>query len=58
MGSLAGVEERFAAGLADVLAEVGPLGIRDTGCAVRAGLVPYNDDSDVSRLLAAVAELG
>src|SRR6266571_1620965 len=24
MGSLAGVEERFAAGLADVLAEVGP----------------------------------
>jgi cysteine desulfurase family protein (TIGR01976 family) len=36
----------------------GALGIRDSGCAVRAGLVHYNDDSDVSRLLAAVAELG
>ncbi|HEX5190008.1 MAG TPA: cysteine desulfurase-like protein [Streptosporangiaceae bacterium] len=36
----------------------GALGIRDSGCAVRAGLVHYNDDSDVSRLLGAVAELG
>jgi cysteine desulfurase family protein (TIGR01976 family) len=36
----------------------GVLGIRDAGSAVRAGLVHYNDESDVSRLLAAVAELG
>ncbi len=36
----------------------GVLGIRDAGSAVRAGLVHYNDRSDVSRLLAAVAELG
>jgi len=35
----------------------GALGIRDTGSAVRAGLVHYNDRSDVDRLLAAVAEL-
>jgi cysteine desulfurase family protein (TIGR01976 family) len=35
----------------------GALGIRDTGSAVRAGLVHYNDASDVSRMLAAVAEL-
>jgi len=35
----------------------GALGIRDTGGAVRAGLVHYNDRSDVDRLLAAVAEL-
>jgi cysteine desulfurase family protein (TIGR01976 family) len=33
------------------------LGIRDSGSAVRAGLVHYNDRSDVDRLLAAVAEL-
>lgn len=38
------------------LAEV--LGIRDSGCAVRAGLVHYNDESDVTRLLEAVADLG
>jgi cysteine desulfurase family protein (TIGR01976 family) len=36
----------------------GALGIRDTGGAVRAGLVHYNDRSDVERLLAGVAELG
>jgi cysteine desulfurase family protein (TIGR01976 family) len=36
----------------------GVLGIRDAGSAVRAGLVHYNDASDVERLLAAVAELG
>jgi cysteine desulfurase family protein (TIGR01976 family) len=36
----------------------GVLGIRDSGSAVRAGLVHYNDESDVSRLLEAVAELG
>ena len=36
----------------------GVLGIRETGCAVRAGLVHYNDQSDVTRLLEAVAELG
>ncbi|HZC41576.1 MAG TPA: cysteine desulfurase-like protein [Streptosporangiaceae bacterium] len=35
----------------------GALGIRESGCAVRAGLVHYNDRSDVDRLLAAVAEL-
>ena len=35
----------------------GALGIRESGCAVRAGLVHYNDDSDVARLLDAVAEL-
>lgn len=34
------------------------LGIRDSGSAVRAGLVHYNDRSDVDRLLAGVAELG
>jgi cysteine desulfurase family protein (TIGR01976 family) len=36
----------------------GALGIRDSGSAVRAGLVHYNDRSDVDRLLAAVADLG
>ena len=36
----------------------GRLGIRDAGSAVRAGLVHYNDQSDVDRLLAGVAELG
>jgi cysteine desulfurase family protein (TIGR01976 family) len=36
----------------------GVLGIRDSGSAVRAGLVHYNDADDVSRLLQAVAELG
>ena len=35
----------------------GALGLRDAGGAVRAGLVHYNDRSDVGRLLAAVAEL-
>jgi cysteine desulfurase family protein (TIGR01976 family) len=35
----------------------GVLGIRDAGSAIRAGLVHYNDRSDVDRLLAAVAEL-
>jgi cysteine desulfurase family protein (TIGR01976 family) len=34
------------------------LGIRDSGSAVRAGLVHYNDRTDVDRLLAAVADLG
>ena len=33
------------------------LGIRDSGSAVRAGLVHYNDESDVLRLLEAVPEL-
>lgn len=33
------------------------LGISDDGCAVRAGLVHYNDHSDVDRLLEAVAAL-
>jgi cysteine desulfurase family protein (TIGR01976 family) len=36
----------------------GALGLRDAGGGVRAGLVHYNDRSDVDRLLAAVAELG
>ena len=35
----------------------GALGIRDSGGAVRAGLVHYNDRSDVDRFLGAVAEL-
>ncbi len=35
----------------------GVLGIRDSGSAVRAGLVHYNDRSDVDRLLSAVEEL-
>jgi cysteine desulfurase family protein (TIGR01976 family) len=35
----------------------GVLGLRDSGGAVRAGLVHYNNGSDVDRLLAAVAEL-
>ncbi|MEV4174759.1 cysteine desulfurase-like protein [Nonomuraea sp. NPDC049709] len=35
----------------------GVLGLRDTGGAVRAGLVHYNDRSDVDRLLDGVARL-
>ena len=35
----------------------GVLGLRQAGGAVRAGLVHYNDESDVDRLLAAVASL-
>jgi cysteine desulfurase family protein (TIGR01976 family) len=35
----------------------GALGIRDSGGAVRAGLVHYNDHSDVNRLLEGVARL-
>jgi len=35
----------------------GALGIRDSGSAVRAGLVHYNDPSDVDRLLQGVARL-
>jgi len=35
----------------------GALGLRDSGGAVRAGLVHYNDEADVDRLLTAVAEL-
>jgi cysteine desulfurase family protein (TIGR01976 family) len=35
----------------------GLLGIRDSGGAVRAGLVHYNDHSDVDRLLEAMADL-
>ena len=35
----------------------GVLGIREAGSAVRAGLVHYNDGTDVDRLLTAVAEL-
>ena len=35
----------------------GVLGIRDAGSAVRAGLVHYNDRSDVDRLLAGLADL-
>jgi selenocysteine lyase/cysteine desulfurase len=35
----------------------GVLHIRDSGGAVRAGVVHYNDQSDVNRLLEAVAEL-
>ena len=36
----------------------GVLGIRDSGSAVRAGLVHYNDRHEVDRLLEAVAGLG
>ncbi len=35
----------------------GALGLRDSGGAIRAGLVHYNDADEVDRLLAAVAEL-
>jgi cysteine desulfurase family protein (TIGR01976 family) len=35
----------------------GALGIRDSGGAVRAGLVHYNDSTEVERLIAAIAEL-
>jgi cysteine desulfurase family protein (TIGR01976 family) len=35
----------------------GVLGLRDSGGAIRAGLVHYNDQADVDRLLAGVAEL-
>jgi len=35
----------------------GALGIRDSGGAVRAGLVHYNDRSDVDRLLTALSKL-
>ena len=35
----------------------GVLGLRDSGGAVRAGLVHYNDQAEVDRLLTAVAEL-
>jgi cysteine desulfurase family protein (TIGR01976 family) len=36
----------------------GLIGVRHTGGVVRAGLVHYNDRSDVTRLLEGVAELG
>jgi cysteine desulfurase family protein (TIGR01976 family) len=36
----------------------GAFGLRDSGGAVRAGLVHYNDEAEVDRLLTAVAELG
>jgi cysteine desulfurase family protein (TIGR01976 family) len=35
----------------------GRLGLRESGGAVRAGLVHYNDEQDADRLLAAVADL-
>jgi cysteine desulfurase family protein (TIGR01976 family) len=35
----------------------GVFGLRDSGGGVRAGLVHYNDEADVDRLLTAVAEL-
>jgi selenocysteine lyase/cysteine desulfurase len=35
----------------------GALGLRESGGAVRAGLVHYNDQAEVDRLLAAVADL-
>ncbi len=35
----------------------GALGLRDSGGAVRAGIVHYNDSSDADKLLSAVAEL-
>ena len=45
----------LALGGAAVLA--GALGLRDSGGAVRAGVVHYNDQADVDRLLTGVAEL-
>jgi selenocysteine lyase/cysteine desulfurase len=36
----------------------GAFGLRESGGAVRAGLVHYNDEAEVDRLLAGVAELG
>ena len=36
---------------------VGVLGLRESGGAVRAGLVHYNEAAEVDRLLAAVADL-
>jgi cysteine desulfurase family protein (TIGR01976 family) len=36
----------------------GAFGLRESGGAVRAGLVHYNDEAEVDRLLAAVGELG
>jgi selenocysteine lyase/cysteine desulfurase len=35
----------------------GAFGLRDSGGAVRAGVVHYNDEAEVDRLLAAVADL-
>jgi selenocysteine lyase/cysteine desulfurase len=35
----------------------GAFGLRDSGGGVRAGLVHYNDEAEVDRLLAAVADL-
>jgi len=35
----------------------GVFGLRDSGGGVRAGLVHYNDEAEVDRLLTAVAEL-
>jgi selenocysteine lyase/cysteine desulfurase len=53
------VRARTAAGARDRLTGEEPVvwGSMSRG-AVRAGLVHYNDRSDVDRLLAAVAELG
>jgi len=36
----------------------GALGLRDSGGAVRAGLVHYNNHADVDALLAGITELG
>jgi cysteine desulfurase family protein (TIGR01976 family) len=36
----------------------GAFGLRESGGAVRAGVVHYNDEAEVDRLLAAVGELG
>jgi selenocysteine lyase/cysteine desulfurase len=36
----------------------GAFGLRESGDAVRAGIVHYNDEAEVDRLLAAVGELG
>jgi cysteine desulfurase family protein (TIGR01976 family) len=36
---------------------VGALGLRDSGGAVRAGIVHYNDRTDVDRLLTAISDL-
>jgi len=43
--------------LAQSLGLAGVFGLRDSGGGVRAGLVHYNDEAEVDRLVAAVAEL-
>ena len=54
---LAGAKVNVWAGHMYAWELTGALGIRDSGGAVRAGLVHYNDRSDVDALLGGLAEL-